>query len=225
MAEGFLDIYGEPIRYEFVEKPCIRNSYIRFVDDKLLVVSSSQRRMNGLVEKHKSWIFKHYKQIKSSIRMYDSKAVTYLGTKYPVAFRESSRPRVELNPGVIIVNSRKSSADRYLKNWIKAQTLYHTVAIANQKAERLGKGVREIKARRLRKWGMCSSNKRITFNACLSMLPESIIDYVVSHEVSHLAHLNHSKEFWETVGSLCPDYRQLRKELAKYDNTERQVLS
>jgi hypothetical protein len=80
-----------------------------------------------------------------------------------------------------------------------------------------------VRVRRCRKWGVCKSDRTITFNYCVSMLPEEIRDYVVSHEVAHLKEMNHSRRFWEVVSSLCPDYRRLRRELKNYDSTRRSV--
>ena len=37
------------------------------------------------------------------------------------------------------------------------------------------------------------------------MAPPGVLDYVVAHEVAHLAHMNHGPEFWDTVDSLCPN--------------------
>jgi predicted metal-dependent hydrolase len=41
----------------------------------------------------------------------------------------------------------------------------------------------------------------------------ALIDYVVVHELSHLREMNHSPRFWTIVGSLLPDYAQLRQRL------------
>jgi len=43
------------------------------------------------------------------------------------------------------------------------------------------------------------------------MAPPAIIDYVVVHEMCHLIYLNHSKYFWQKVGSILPDYKKRRK--------------
>jgi carbamoyl-phosphate synthase large subunit len=42
---------------------------------------------------------------------------------------------------------------------------------------------------------------------------EPVIDYVVVHELSHLRVMDHSPRFWQTVGTVVPDYRQLRQQL------------
>jgi len=54
------------------------------------------------------------------------------------------------------------------------------------------------------------------------MTPELIIDYIVIHELCHIVHMNHSKEFWDTVEKHMPDYKTARKWLK--DNTKLIVL-
>ena len=44
------------------------------------------------------------------------------------------------------------------------------------------------------------------------------LDYVIVHELSHLVYANHSKDFWNLVSVLVPNYKELRKELNNYEN-------
>lgn len=62
-------------------------------------------------------------------------------------------------------------------------------------------------------WGSCSSKKNLNFNCLLCLLPESVVEYVVVHEVSHLKVMNHSPMFWKEVERLLPDYKTRRKQL------------
>lgn len=66
------------------------------------------------------------------------------------------------------------------------------------------------------RWGSCNSRGLITLNWRLIQLPLHLVDYVVVHELAHLIEMNHSKAFWEVVGSVCPGYREVRKELKEY---------
>jgi predicted metal-dependent hydrolase len=53
------------------------------------------------------------------------------------------------------------------------------------------------------------------FSQNLVHLPTKYIKYVVIHEVCHLKHKNHSKEFWTEVEKFLPNYRETRKEMKK----------
>lgn len=61
------------------------------------------------------------------------------------------------------------------------------------------------------RWGSCSSNKTLSFSWRLMLAPPRVLDYVVVHELCHLTHMNHSKEFWTLVASVDPDYKEHRK--------------
>lgn len=61
------------------------------------------------------------------------------------------------------------------------------------------------------KWGSCSSNNNLNFNLRLMMASPEAIDYIIIHELCHLTHMNHSKQFWNLVGKHCPDYPQWRE--------------
>ncbi|MFF2481255.1 M48 family metallopeptidase [Paenibacillus sp. NPDC058071] len=67
-----------------------------------------------------------------------------------------------------------------------------------------------------KKWGSCSSSKQLEFNYRLAMAPIEVIDYVIVHELCHLAHMNHDRSFWRLVGSVMPDYKEKEAFLARY---------
>ena len=71
---------------------------------------------------------------------------------------------------------------------------------------------RKMKSR----WGSCSSRNNININKYLIYLPESLIEYVVFHEVAHLVELNHSKRFWNIINEKFNNYKEIEKELSIY---------
>ena len=59
-------------------------------------------------------------------------------------------------------------------------------------------------------WGSCSSRKNITISSKLAKKEEKVIEYVVLHEMCHLIHMNHSKEFWKLVENNMPKYKKYK---------------
>ena len=63
------------------------------------------------------------------------------------------------------------------------------------------------------RWGSASADGSIRLNWRLIHFKQSVIDYVVVHELSHLRVMDHSPRFWDTVRAVVPDYAQLRSQL------------
>jgi len=59
--------------------------------------------------------------------------------------------------------------------------------------------------------GSCSSKMNLNFNWQIIKFPKNIMEYVIKHEVAHLKHQNHSKNFWQEVEKLDPDYKANHK--------------
>jgi predicted metal-dependent hydrolase len=58
------------------------------------------------------------------------------------------------------------------------------------------------------RWGSCSRNGGLSFNWRLLLAPEAVLDYVIWHEMCHLAVMDHSPRFWGMVARYCPDHRE-----------------
>ena len=63
------------------------------------------------------------------------------------------------------------------------------------------------------RWGTAHSDGLIRLNWRLIHFRLPVIDYVVAHELSHLRVMDHSPRFWDTVGTVVPEYAQLRRQL------------
>ena len=66
------------------------------------------------------------------------------------------------------------------------------------------------------RFGSCSGKNSLCFSWRLMLYPAEAVDYVVVHELAHIRHHNHSRDFWAFVESAMPDYR-VRQLLLKLD--------
>ncbi len=62
-----------------------------------------------------------------------------------------------------------------------------------------------------KRYGSCSAKNSLNFSIYLMDKEERFIDYVVIHELAHIKHHNHSKEFYNFVAEFMPDYKQISK--------------
>ena len=79
-------------------------------------------------------------------------------------------------------------------------------------ADKLGVSFGRITVRRQKtKWGSCSSGKNINLNILLCDCPENVMHSVIAHEVCHLKHMDHGKDFYRELYAIFPDYDKCRK--------------
>lgn len=109
-----------------------------------------------------------------------------------------------------IINAINQVIRNVAKNILKERTM--------QLAQELGFEVNSVKTKITRsKWGSCSSRKNINLSAYLILLPESLRDFVIIHELCHLKEMNHSVRFHTLVNSHTGGREaELEKELKKY---------
>ena len=62
-----------------------------------------------------------------------------------------------------------------------------------------------------KRFGSCSTKNSLCFSYLLMRYPEECIDYVVLHEIAHIKHHNHGKDFYNLVKEYMPDYRERQK--------------
>lgn len=103
---------------------------------------------------------------------------------------------------------------RYFMDFYQSQA----INIINQRvrilSEQTGLYPKKVNYRNQKtRWGSCSSNSRITLNWKLIAFDQSLIDYVIVHELCHISHPNHSKRFWTLVESHCPEYKLFNQQL------------
>lgn len=125
-----------------------------------------------------------------------------VGVQVPTfSFKQSTLvvgiPKPPLNHQAILRNVLIQIARRYLTSRLQeiaefCQLSYNTARIKEHRS----------------KWGSCSSKKNINLNWRLILLPKSVIDYVLVHELMHLREMNHSARFWEWVKNYLPNYKQ-----------------
>ncbi|MDJ0858541.1 MAG: SprT family zinc-dependent metalloprotease [Dinoroseobacter sp.] len=115
--------------------------------------------------------------------------------------------RGDLAGDLIEVPRKAASPGAHVEALLKAFARDRLEASSTHYAQALGRNYNAITLRDTRsRWGSCSSEGRLMYSWRLIMAPPEVLDYVVAHEVSHLAEMNHSPAFWRTVRELYPDY-------------------
>ena len=62
-----------------------------------------------------------------------------------------------------------------------------------------------------KRFGSCSAKNSICYSWRLMLYPKEAIDYVVVHELAHIAHKNHGPQFYALIEKYLPDYKEREK--------------
>lgn len=223
---------GTPIPYHIRRSRRAKRVILKITGENRVEVvappSASPERIHTFVQEKANWV---YRKITSPERTrfrgksyQEGEFLLLLGRERPLhLIREGSR---ELQAGsgegiIISVPAHLDPADE------RAAVVGAYQMILRETLEQVVPPLVMVWAARLRvsppsvrygnqktKWGSCSP-RGIILNIRLAMAPVEIIEYVVVHELCHLRHPDHSGAFWSLVGSLLPDYRQRKKDLAE----------
>lgn len=146
------------------------------------------------------------------------KRILYRGKWYTIQVLEDSRrrrARVELEGEKMRIHTPDTSPAWLrgsLERWYMKQA--HVIfPVRVMHYQQMTGGV--VKAIHIKdqktRWVSCSSLHNLNFNWRLLMAPPEVLDYVVVHELCHLTHMNHSREFWNMVERVMPEYKERRK--------------
>lgn len=156
-----------------------------------------------LARRQSSWLCQHLDEMGERVVFGDGVQIPFQGVQHLVRHSKYGYGTVWIEDGEINVAGGIEHLSRRLGDWLKKQARTRIVSLAHQKAKQIDKTLARITVRDTRtRWGSCSSKGGLSFSWRLIMAPPEILDYVVAHEVAHLAHMNHSSSFWDTVDGL-----------------------
>lgn len=105
---------------------------------------------------------------------------------------------------------------RLIERWYRQDAARHFAERITHFAGQVGTRPARLAVRAARtRWGSCSSRGTISLNWRLMLLPSTLLDYVVVHELCHLLVPNHSPRFWAQVARVLPDFLSRRAELRR----------
>jgi hypothetical protein len=116
---------------------------------------------------------------------------------------------------------KKALKDAQRKNLNLQRTVEELRDLVYSAAEEFSKelklDINKIYLKKMRsKWASCSSRKNLTVNTALRYLPESLIKYVVFHEMIHLIERKHTGRFWGIISQKFTDYQKKENDLLVY---------
>lgn len=182
---------------------------------------------NTVIEMVKSkgnWIIaKLYEASYINDKKIDREAVSgesfmYLGRNYSLELildESVSDISVKLFRGKFLVKTNTLDEEcikKSLELWYREKTLLKVIERVKYYQNYFKDNVSDIKVKEQKKrWASCTSRNMLLFNWRCVMAPSNVFDYIVVHEMCHMEYKDHSKEFWDKVRYIMPDYDSRRQ--------------
>lgn len=181
--------------FEYEVKESARATRTRitvYPDGQVIVIkprSVSTAYITRLIQKKEDWVMAARKRL--AIKVQKEKTP-------PVQLPRLRARSKEYEAQVAIARELVTHKLKHLNDLYKFK--YGTISIRNQKT----------------RWGSCSAKGNLSFNYRIAHLPDKIVEYLVAHELCHVRHHNHSKQFWNEVARTIPNYKERRTILKSY---------
>lgn len=182
--------------------------------------------INRFVESKKDWIIQMKKKIASIPKV--QKQIYSEGSSMHIAGKQYLIHHTDGN-AIVIAGSRIFFPKKFYKKskfhmevWCRKYAKKFLTERLTKYAKIMGVTYKKITIRdTTSRWGSCSSTGTISFSYRLILAVLPIIDYVVIHELAHITHKHHQKNFWERVSQFYPEYKTARTWLTKNGHTLR----
>lgn len=167
-----------------------------------------ERDAAAAVDELDGWIRRRLAELERSRAVVAARGdtVPYLGSTLAVR-PQPGRTRVHRRGAALLV---PAGCDRVaaLERWYRRAARDEIAPRLDRACAQSGLAYARLTIRGQRtRWASCSAQGAMSFNWRLLLAPEPVLDYVVWHEVCHLAVMDHSPRFWALLERRCPDYR------------------
>ncbi|MEG2295228.1 MAG: SprT family zinc-dependent metalloprotease [Oscillospiraceae bacterium] len=174
----------------------------------------SKATIEQLIESKQKWITDHLavtiiqNQQKAGFSLSYESMLVYRGQEYPIqavnhkqAYFDGEFFSLPYNlDKVTLKNTIISIYKKLAKEYIATRVLYY--------AHQMGVMPTGIKINSAKtRWGSCSGKNSLNFSWLLILAPDTVIDYVIVHELAHIKEHNHSAKFWGFVEYTLADYK------------------
>lgn len=191
--------------------------------------SIADERIEDLVEAKRYWIYKNlaeWRDLNATrvLREYrNGEGFLYLGRSYRLLLVADQEEPLLLKNGRFCL--RRDLVDRGEIEAAKSAFRDYYIGRGAERirqrvdyfAPKAGVTPRDINVRELgNRWASCAPSGDLAFHWKCLMAPQTIIDYIVVHELCHFHHLDHTDAFWNEVDKVMPAYQERKAWLREH---------
>lgn len=235
---GVFQYGNDTIAYQVIRRPMERNQpssgkmRITVYPDGRVVVSVPRETprahiQTGVINRAR-WIWKHLHEFKSQFefvlpRTYASgETQFYLGRRYMLKVVEGEPTGVKMRRGRLDVSlnafdeAKQKRVKGMLESWYRTRAsivFADRLAAVTAQASWVGMPPSFRLVKMQTQWGSCTPKGNLLLNPNLVKAPKPCIDYVITHELCHLAERNHGERFWRLLGQVIPHWKGVKAQL------------
>lgn len=234
--QGRITLGSTVVRYTIVRSPRRKKTIEVQINGRGTVrvaapLDARRERVEQLLRTRARWLIPRiarHRESASSHEFVNGETFFYLGRQARLRILElrgGQKPLVRLVRGRLEVRIRPAKRSSIRRSRVRSalEDWYQTRAEAKL-AERVAYYSTRLRVRpsgvvirsQANRWGSCSKDGTLRFNWRIVMAPMALVDYVVVHELSHLAgHREHAEAFWRELARVLPDFERRRLELRR----------
>jgi len=216
-------------QYTHIINPKLKHIYLTFDNEGNLVIKSpkvTQQKIEQLLLKKSSWINNAREKIQQkkgrSLDFSGDLELYFMGEAYPLTLVQHSKKRTHLDfddEGFTLFYHTYDERlfQKHFDRFYKTEAQKHIPSHVAFWAKKMCLSPTNVRFRKTkRQWGSCSGKNVLSFNTMMMKLPHDVIQYIIIHELAHIKHKHHQKDFWQLIEHYLPDYRKQVAELKNY---------
>jgi predicted metal-dependent hydrolase len=186
-------------------------------------------RLDAIVRRKARWIIERQRRSQdlapppSPREFVNGETFRYLGRQYRLKLEQTKDgdAQVRIVEGRLVVpvttkGGNPAGARERLVAWYRERASVRVPERVAKWSTTLGVHPSSVLIREpLKRWGSADAKGNVRLNWRIIQTPIRLIDYVVAHELVHLAHPGHTRDFWATLGRAMPDYEARREALRR----------
>lgn len=179
----------------------------------------SEEQADAVVEKKRLWIYRNlaeWRDLNATrvVREWvNGEGFLYLGSSYRLLLVQEQAELLKLKDGRfclrrnIVENGGEEAAKRVFEKFYTEKGSERIKKRVAYFAPKVGVSPSSIQVKEIGyRWGVCTSDGRLSFHWKCMMATPKVIDYIVVHELCHMRHRDHTEEFWNEVDKMMPDF-------------------
>ena len=174
---------------------------------------------------NRSWIHNQINQCLVPKIVKEGLFIPVEGNLYEIVVKKNCSNIKFLENNQICIPKNISNIGKEIQTFLIEYCKSVMIPIISKKSNLIRQKIKKISFKDTKsRWGSCSSTGSIMLNWRLIMVPPSVYNYVIIHELAHLVHMNHGPLFWKLVKELSPNYSKDKEWLKKNSQEIRRYI-